>query len=65
MNTLLQTAHNHAQAEADHEVDDGSHEVGLDRPVEVLGRHLEALEQVVGADVVNERGVLEQDDGSA
>jgi hypothetical protein len=53
----------HRQREADDEVHDGGDQVGLDRPVEVLARHLEALEQVVGADGVDQRGVLEQDDG--
>src|SRR6185295_14902309 len=45
---LLQLANRHRQAEADHEIDDGGDEVGLDRAVEVLARDLEALEQVVG-----------------
>ena len=46
-----------------HRVDQGRDQIGLDRTVEVLAGHLEALEQVVGADGIDQRGVLEQDDG--
>src|SRR5664279_3354641 len=60
---LLQLANQHRQREADDEVDDRGDEVGLDRPAVVLARHLEAFQQVIGADRVDERGVLEQDDG--
>src|SRR5262249_24882532 len=60
---LLPPAHQYRQAEADHEVDDGGDEIRLDQPVEVLAGDLEALQQVVGADRVDQRRVLEQDDG--
>mmetsp|Transcript_6605 Transcript_6605/g.27394 ORF Transcript_6605/g.27394 Transcript_6605/m.27394 type:complete len:393 (+) Transcript_6605:1964-3142(+) len=60
---LLQLAHKARQAEADDEVDDGGDQIGFDRAVEVLARDLEALEQVVLADRIDQRGVLEQDDG--
>src|SRR4051794_20375394 len=58
----LQPPNGHRQAEADDEVDDGGDEIGLDRPVEVLAGDLEALQQVVGADRIDERRVLEEDD---
>src|SRR6185503_17736343 len=58
----LQPPDGHREAEADHEIDDRGDEIRLDRSVVVLAGNLEALQQIIGADRVDERVVLEQDD---
>jgi hypothetical protein len=38
-------------------------QIGFDGAAKVLACHFEALEHVVGANRIDQRGVLEQDDG--
>ncbi|KAF5274158.1 hypothetical protein FQA39_LY18738 [Lamprigera yunnana] len=51
------------QREADDEIQHSRSQISLYRAAKVLARHFKALEHVVSADRVHQRGVLEQDDG--
>src|SRR6185369_12922541 len=60
---LVQALDEPGQGKADDEVDQGRQQVRFHRPAVILARRVESLEQVVGSDGVDQRGVLEQDDG--
>src|SRR5512141_424252 len=60
---LLELLYQRGQREAEDEVDHRREDVHLHRPVVVLPRDLRRLQQVLRADRVDQRGVLEQDDG--
>src|SRR3989344_5987229 len=60
---LVQALDRPGQRVAHDEVQNRSGQVCLDRTTKVLARHFKALEHVVGTDGVDQRRVLEQDDG--
>src|SRR6478752_3329095 len=59
----LQPLHQPGEREADREIDDGGQDVGLARMAQVVAGDGEAVQQVARRDDVDQRGVLEQDDG--